>query len=149
MTNVDNEDILNVKIAVDAVSIPIYNNFQWRHRNQVLQTNLTRYTMASIETLIPTDIYGQLVRISAYRFTLAFTAFQIENYGEYSIVISNKNGTSICSANEQQKSKFSFIYCISTYSYVFSNDFKFKNINICRFELVVSRYNTTLRLTIF
>ncbi|CAC5378129.1 unnamed protein product [Mytilus coruscus] len=101
MTKVDNEDMLNVKIAVDAVSIPIYNMFQWLHINQVIQTNLTRYTMASTETIIPTDIYGRLVLISAYRFTLAFTAFKQDNYGEYSMVISNKNGTSICSANEQ------------------------------------------------
>ncbi|CAG2213952.1 unnamed protein product [Mytilus edulis] len=94
--NFDYEHMVTIKIAVEAFSISTYDTVEWLHGNKIIPSNHTRYKMVSSDTTIQTDIHGSyLVLISGYRFTLSFMASNNEDYGQYTMSISNINNTAV------------------------------------------------------
>lgn len=98
--------MVTIKIAVEAISIPTYDTVEWLHGNKIIPSNHTRYKMVSSDTTIQTDIHGRVVLMSGYRFTLSFMASNNEDYGQYTMSVSNMNGTAVCRTNEELKRKY-------------------------------------------
>ncbi|XP_052073629.1 synaptogenesis protein syg-2-like isoform X2 [Mytilus californianus] len=103
LESVDNKQRRFVKLSVTVTSFPAYDSIKWLHRDKIITTNLARYSFDSMDTIVQTKIHGRLVHINGYRFSVAFTAFTQEDYRNFSLVISNNNGTAICSVTEQWK----------------------------------------------
>lgn len=105
LERVHNKQKRFVKLSVTVISFPAYNSIEWRHRDQLITHNIAKYSFVSMDTIVQTKVHGQLVHINGYLFTVAFTAFNQEDYRNFSLIISNNNGTAICSVNEKLKSK--------------------------------------------